>query len=36
MIIDDFDSVRIAITPNKTYAPSIIDPDAVLAATISV
>ncbi len=33
MVIYDFDIIRIAITPNKTYPPLVIDPDTMLPQT---
>jgi hypothetical protein len=35
MIVDDFNLVHIAISPNKTDAPLIVDPDAVLSRSVS-
>jgi hypothetical protein len=35
VIICDLDSIYAPIAPNKTNAPLIVDPDAVLLATIS-
>ncbi len=34
MIIDDFDVIGIAVLPDKTDAPLVIDADAVLARTV--
>jgi hypothetical protein len=35
MIIDDFNFVTVAITPNKTDSPLIVDPSRVLPFTIT-
>jgi hypothetical protein len=36
MVIDDFDLMRMAVPPDETNAPLIIDPDAMLACTIAL
>ncbi len=35
MIVDDFDVVRIAISPPKANSPLVVDPDAVLALSVA-
>jgi hypothetical protein len=35
MVVDDLDTIRGAIAPDKTDAPLVIDPDAMLAAAVS-
>ena len=35
MIVDDFDFVGIAVSPNEADAPPAVDPDAVLALAVS-
>ncbi len=35
MIIDDLDQLGAAVAPDKAKAPLIVDPDAMLAATIA-
>ena len=35
VIVDDLHLVSVAIPPNETYPPLIIDPDAVLTLTLT-
>jgi hypothetical protein len=35
MIIDDLDKLGAAVTPDEADAPPVIDPDAVLTATVA-
>lgn len=36
MVVDEFDVVGVAITPNETNAPLLIYPDAVLTVPVTV
>jgi hypothetical protein len=35
VIVDDLDMVSVAVMPDETYPPLVIDPDAVLAAAVA-
>jgi hypothetical protein len=35
MIVDDLNVISRAVTPNKADAPLVVDPDAVLALSVS-